>query len=91
MTFDGKQLWQIGTPDPWKDHLTNDVGFQIHDLDRDGRNEVIYCRNFEIIVADGATGRTKYKVLTPKTPGGKPYKSEYNIFPRILGDCIYFF
>jgi rhamnogalacturonan endolyase len=91
MTFDGKQLWQIGTPDPWKDHLTNDVGFQIHDLDRDGRNGVIYCRNFEIIVADGATGRTKYKVPTPKTPGGKPYKSEYNIFPRILGDCIYFF
>jgi rhamnogalacturonan endolyase len=91
MTFDGKQLWQIGTPDPWKDNLTNDVGFQIHDLDRDGRNEVIYCRNFEIIAADGATGRTKYKVPTPKTPGSKLYKSEYNIFPRILGDCIYFF
>ena len=90
MTFDGKQLWQIGNPDPWKYHLTNDVGFQIHDIDRDGKNEVIYCKNFEIIVVDGATGRTKYKAPTPKTPGGKPYKSVYNIFPRILGDCIYF-
>jgi rhamnogalacturonan endolyase len=90
MTFDGDQLWQIGRPDPWKTHLTNDVGFQIHDIDRDGKNEVIYCMNFEIIVADGATGKTKYKAPTPLTPGGKPYKEVYNIFPRILGDCIYF-
>ncbi|MCJ7778430.1 MAG: hypothetical protein MUP16_08970 [Sedimentisphaerales bacterium] len=90
MTFDGKQLWQIGKPDPWKYHLTNDVGFQIHDIDRDGKNEVIYCVNFEIVVADGATGTTKYKAPTPKTPGGKPYNSVYNIFPQILGDCIYF-
>lgn len=90
MTFDGKQLWQIGKPDPWKNFLTNDVGFQIHDIDNDGRNEVIYCRNLELIVADGATGKTKYKTPTPKTPGGKPYKSVYNIFPRILGDCIFF-
>jgi rhamnogalacturonan endolyase len=90
MTFDGKQLWQIGMPDPWKNHLTNDVGFQIHDIDRDGRKEVIYCRNFEIVVADGATGKTKYKAPTPYTPGGKPYRSVYNIFPRILGDCLYF-
>ncbi len=90
MTFDGKQLWQIGRADPWKDRLTNDVGFQIHDIDRDGKNEVIYCMNFEIIVADGATGTTKYKAPMPLTPGGKPYKSEYNIFPHILGDCIYF-
>ncbi len=90
MTFDGEKLWQIGQPDLWKDFLTNDVGFQIHDIDRDGRNEVVYCKNFELIVADGATGKTKYKTPTPKTPGGKPYKSEYNIYPRILGDCIYF-
>jgi hypothetical protein len=90
MTFDGKKLWQIGKPDPWKDLLTNDVGFQIHDIDRDGKNEVVYCMNFEIIVADGATGTTKYKAPMPLTPGGRPYKSVYNIFPRILGDCIYF-
>ena len=90
VTFDGEKLWQIGRPDPWKTHLTNDVGFQIHDIDRDGKNEVVYCMNFEMIVADGATGKTKYKAPTPLTPGGKPYKEVYNIFPRILGDCIYF-
>ena len=90
MTFDGERLWQIGRPDLWKNHLTNDVAFQIHDIDRDGKNEVVYCMNFEIIVADGGTGKTKYKAPTPLTPGGKPYREVYNIFPRILGDCIYF-
>ncbi|MBN2102613.1 hypothetical protein JW835_01065 [bacterium] len=89
MTFDGRQLWQIGQPDPWKDYLTNDVAFQIHDLDRDGQNEVIYCKNFKLIVADGATGQIEKKIFTPETPGGKPYRSVYNIFPHILGDCLY--
>ena len=84
MTLDGKILWRIGAADPWRDHLTNDVGFQIHDLDGDGRNEVIYCMNFEIVVADGATGRVKYKAPTPTTrrAGAR--------FERILGDSLYF-
>lgn len=86
--LDGKILWRIGKPDSWKDHLTNDVGFQIHDLDGDGKTEVIYCMNQEIIVADGATGKTKYKAPTPLTPPGD--HGQHNIFPRILGDCLYF-
>jgi hypothetical protein len=88
MTFDGKILWQIGQADAWKNQLTNDVGFQIHDLDGDGRAEVIYCMNMEIIVADGATGKTKYKAPTPKTPDGA--KRPYDKFQRILGDSLYF-
>jgi len=88
MTFDGKILWQIGEPDAWKDNLTNDVGFQIHDLDGDGRNEVIYCMNMELVIADGATGRTKHKVATPETPAD--VKAPFNRFPRILGDSLYF-
>jgi len=106
VTFDGKILWQIGEPDPWKDSLTNDVGFQIHDLDGDGRNEVIYCMNLEIIVADGATGKTKYKTPTPEIPktletpkvskkpktpkSSKSANVSENRFPRILGDCLFF-
>ena len=84
MTFHGRRLWQVGVPDPWKDHLTNDVAFQIHDLDGDGRNEVIYCMGFELIVADGATGQTKYKASTPTThlPNDR--------YPRILGDSLFF-
>ena len=84
MTFDGEILWQIGKPDPENYHLTNDVAFQIHDIDGDGRNEVIYAMNFELCVVDGATGQLKYKVPTPtsKPPADK--------FPRILGDSMFF-
>jgi hypothetical protein len=85
MTFDGEILWQKGVSDPEKNHLTNDVGFQIHDIDNDGRNEVIYCMNFEIIVADGATGKVKYKAPTPIS------KIEKDKFPQILGDCLFLF
>jgi hypothetical protein len=85
MTFDGKILWQKGVADPEKYHLTNDVGFQIHDLNNDGRNEVIYCMNFEIIVADAATGKTIYKAQTPKS------KLKDDKFSQILGDCLFFF
>lgn len=88
MTFDGEQLWQIGEADPWKDHLTNDVGFQIHDFDGDGRSEVVYCRQMRLIVADGATGETKYSVPTPKLPPDTP--KPYNKFARVLGDSLYF-
>lgn len=82
MTFDGERLWQIGKPDLWKDHLTNDVAFQVHDLDNDGKNEVVYCMNKEIIVADAATGKTKYKSPTPMLPDSSR--------ERILGDCLFF-
>jgi len=88
MTVDGKQLWQVGNPDAWNDELTNDVGVQIHDLDGDGQNEVIYCKGMELIVAEGKTGKTKYKVPTPKTPENTP--APRNRFPRILGDALYF-
>lgn len=85
MTFEGDILWQIGKPDPEKYQLTNDVGFQIHDLDNDGKNEVIYCMNFEIIVADAVSGKTKYKISTPKS------KIENDSYLQILGDCLFFF
>jgi rhamnogalacturonan endolyase len=85
ITVDGKILWQKGRPDPQNNHLTNDVGFQIIDLDNDGKNEVVYCMNFEIIVADGATGKIKYKVPTPKS------KIKNDRFTQILGDCLFFF
>jgi rhamnogalacturonan endolyase len=90
MTFDGEILWQTGKPDPWKDYLTNDVAFQIHDIDNDGKNEVVFCRNMEIVIAEAGTGKTKIKRNTPETPGGRPTASGNNIFDRILGDCLYF-
>ena len=86
ITFDGEELWQIGIPDSWKDNLTNDVGFQIHDINQDGKNEVIYCMNTEIVVAEGATGKTIYKSFTPENKSDPPH----DLFPRILGDCLFF-
>lgn len=88
VTLDGKIMWQIGEPDPWHDNLTSDVAFQIHDLDNDGKAEVVYCMNFELVIADGATGKTKLKIPTPATP--KNNKLPYNRFSQILGDSIYF-
>ncbi len=86
ITFDGKKLWQTGQPDSWKNHLTNDVAFQIHDLDGDGKNEVIYCMNNEIVVAEGATGKVKYKAPTPRLPADASIGGN----APILGDCLYF-
>ena len=88
MTLDGKRLWQNGLPDAWKDNLTNDVGVQIHDLDGDGKNEVVYCRGTKIVVAEGATGKTKLEAPTPLTPSGdiRPPSP----FDRILGDSLFF-
>lgn len=88
ITLDGRVLWQIGEPDPWHDRLTSDLPFQIHDLDGDGTNEVVYCMNFELVIAEGPTGKTKLKIPTPETPTNN--KPPYNWFARILGDAIYF-
>jgi hypothetical protein len=86
MTLDGVQLWQIGEPDAWNDELTNDVGVQIYDIDGDGQNEVIYCKGMEIIVADGKTGKTKFKAPTPIMPA---YTTEpRNRSARVLVDAI---
>jgi len=91
MTFEGELLWQIGTPDKWKNHLTNDVAFQIHDFDNDGKTEVIYTMNREIIVADGATGQTKFKKTTPLVTDQENISpGEHNRFGNILGDCLFF-
>lgn len=89
MTFDGERLWQLGRPDPSNAELTNDVGVQIHDINNDGRNEVIYCKNLEIVVAAGSTGQTLYKAPTPKVTKKDPDERQ-NIFDRILGDCLFF-
>ncbi|MDR0902074.1 MAG: hypothetical protein LBM92_04820 [Opitutaceae bacterium] len=94
INLDGKILWQVGEPDPWNSHLSNDVAFQIHDIDGDGRNEVIYTMGRRIIVADGATGKEKYSAPTPERPA-VPQKTKRppahnKWFPRILGDSIAF-
>ena len=81
MTFDGEKLWQIGEPDLWKVHQTSDVAFQIHDVNNDGKSEVIFSMNRELILADGATGKI---IRRQPTPISKRTNE------RIAVDCIFF-
>jgi rhamnogalacturonan endolyase len=85
VTLDGKVLWQMGRPDPRNGLLTNDTPFQIHDIDGDGRNEVVLVRDFKLQVLDGATGKVKLSAWMPKAPAVKdrPYE-------LVSGDSIAF-
>src|SRR5262249_28287392 len=77
VTLDGKILWQIGRPDPRNGLLTNDTPFQIHDLDGDGRNEVVLVRDFKLQVLEGATGRVlrwAWMPAAPPTNKERPYE-----------------
>jgi rhamnogalacturonan endolyase len=57
VTLDGRVLWQQGRPNANNALLTNDTPFQVHDLDGDGRAEVVLARDFQLQVLDGRTGR----------------------------------
>ena len=85
VNLDGKILWQVGRPDLWNDILTSDVAFQMYDINRDGKNEVVYCKDMELRIAEGATGNTLMKIPTPLNESKPPR----NLTPRMLGDAIY--
>ena len=79
VTLDGKVLWQSGRADPRNGLLTNDTPFQIHDIDGDGRNEVIAIRDFQLQVLDGRTGKIRQWAWMPKMPSTDathPYERE---------------
>jgi len=87
VTLDGKLLWQLGRPDPRNGLLTNDTPFQIHDIDGDGKNEVVLIRDFQLQVLEGATGKLLRRTWVPEIPAGmeeRPYKLNH-------GDSIAFF
>lgn len=84
--LDGKVLWQTGRPDPRNGLLTNDTPFQIHDIDGDGRNEVVVVRDFKLQVLEGRTGRVLRTASMPAAPVDnqeRPYDAE-------TGDSIAF-
>ena len=59
--------------------------FQIHDVDGDGRNEVVVVRDFKLQVLDGRTGKVKQWAWMPKAPAApvRPYE-------LVSGDSITF-
>ena len=71
LSWDGDVLWQLGEPKPGTEQeSSSDTPVQIHDVDGDGRNEVICAWEGEIQVLDGATGKLKY---SGPLPGASPY------------------
>ena len=83
--FDGKVLWQSGKPNPRNGLLTSDTAFQIHDIDGDGRNEVVTVRDFQLQVLDGRTGKVLRWVWMPKAP-----ESRERPYDLVAGDAITF-
>jgi hypothetical protein len=85
VTLDGKVLWQVGKPDPRNELLTYDLPFQIHDIDGDGRSEVVLIKDFKLQVLDGRSGRPVHSVPVPRQPPAKR-----QIYDRLNGDSIAF-
>lgn len=92
--LEGKVLWQWGEPseDPSAGLLSADLPVQVYDMNGDGADEVIFARDFEILVLEGATGRVLRREKTPLAPEpgdsllGIPY-GRY-AFDRLNPDCI---
>lgn len=53
--LDGSVLWKWGNPEA-RNAIGHDVACQIHDLEGDGRNEVVVAANGRVVILDGATG-----------------------------------
>jgi hypothetical protein len=66
VTFNGEILWQLGRPDSRNGLLTSDTPFQIHDIDGDGRNEVIMVKDFQLQIREGATGKLRQSAWMPQ-------------------------
>ncbi len=86
INLDGKVLWQTGRFDPYNDVLANDTPFQIHDINGDGKNEVVLVKDFKIQVLEGRTGKLLRWAWMPQAPAEnreRPYEME-------VGDSILF-
>ena len=85
----GNILWQIGEPARDAYIATCDLPVQIYDIDGDGKPEIIYAKDFKLIIADAATGITKFSVSTPKSIRHDKFKIYQNIIlERIVVDSI---
>jgi len=85
--LDGRVLWQVGRPDPRNTLVTNDTPFQIHDINGDGKNEVVVAKDFKLQVLEGTNGEVEQWAWMPEAPAAnveRPYEINN-------GDSIAFF
>ncbi len=76
MSADGEVLWQLGEPAgrPAQE-VSGDTPTQIHDIDGDGRSEVVCVWDGRLCALEGATGKLKYSAdLPPMHPYPKVFK-----------------
>lgn len=68
---DGELLWQTADADGDSVQIVPELPFQIYDIDRDGKNEVIAVLDDTLSILDGKTGEIKKQVPIPdKNIGG---------------------
>ncbi len=86
--YNGNVLWQKGEPNNCLDNtlISCDLPFQIADINNDGKYEVIYSMDFEIIIADLLTGNILKSMPTPIIKGDELVKNEP--FYRLNVDAI---
>jgi hypothetical protein len=89
MDLDGNVLWEWGEPHRQHGIVPSDMPVQIHDLNGDGKPEVICCRDFEICILDGESGELLHSAPTPDPGPMATWLAEDNLF-RIPGDSICF-
>ena len=89
MDLDGNVLWQWGEPHRHHGIVPSDMPVQIHDVNGDGKLEVVCCRDFEIHVLDGVSGELLHRAPTPEPGPMATWLPEDNLF-RIPGDCVSF-
>jgi len=89
--LEGNVLWQLGTPHKGNYDVTSDLPVGVCDLDANGRDEVVCCMNFKLMILDGATGEVIRSRPTPKSRAGGGFcEGPETLFEHVLGDCIAF-
>ena len=86
--IDGNVLWQKGEENNSFDNtlISCDLPFQITDINNDGRYEVIYSMDFEVIICDLLTGEVIKSMPTPIVKNDPLVKNEP--FYRLNVDAI---
>jgi len=99
VSADGEVMWQVGKAVDRPPPLAADLPFQVHDVDGDGRAEVVCVRDFQIQYLDGATGRCKFSRPVPEAPAANPLLRHVVTYfgsptgedlPRVCVDAIAF-